>query len=254
MKFNDAWGWDVDNSGIFSVMEDAITEAPEWLTDTDILDMLYHEEHSAEKLAAPIVDRKALSNTDNRLTSVQRISLVKMLYLKYGKTWDRLWRLYNIEYDPIENYSMTEKETPNITKTHKGDITRGVSEDFKTTETIGTDTDMLVSTEDETDRATFGYNSSTPVPSGLDEITSSTRTSGEADKNKSTREVTQDGTTNEGHDFTDTETGTRQLERSGNIGVTTSQQMAESEIALWKWNFYDSIMRDIDSMLTLSIY
>lgn len=46
-----------------------------------------------------------------------------------------------------------------------------------------------------------------------------------------------------------------ELTRSGNIGVTTSQQMIESERALWVWNFfYDTVFPDIDKMLTLSVY
>lgn len=44
----------------------------------------------------------------------------------------------------------------------------------------------------------------------------------------------------------------RQLTRSGNIGVTTSQQMIESEIELRKWNFYQSMMNDIDAVMCLA--
>jgi hypothetical protein len=46
----------------------------------------------------------------------------------------------------------------------------------------------------------------------------------------------------------------RELTRSGNIGVTTSQQMAQSEIELRKWLYYESVFNDIDNVLTLSIY
>ena len=46
----------------------------------------------------------------------------------------------------------------------------------------------------------------------------------------------------------------RVLTRKGNIGVTTTQQMMQSEIELWKWNFYRSVFKDIDSVLTLKIY
>lgn len=46
----------------------------------------------------------------------------------------------------------------------------------------------------------------------------------------------------------------RVLTRKGNIGVTTTQQMAQSEIDLWRWNFFRSVFTDIDSVLTLKIY
>ena len=45
------------------------------------------------------------------------------------------------------------------------------------------------------------------------------------------------------------------LKRTGNIGVTTSQQMIESEIELWKWNYFtDIVFPDIAKALTISLY
>lgn len=46
----------------------------------------------------------------------------------------------------------------------------------------------------------------------------------------------------------------RELTRSGNIGVTTSQQMLESELQLRKYNFYEELFKDVNSVVTLSIY
>ena len=44
-------------------------------------------------------------------------------------------------------------------------------------------------------------------------------------------------------------------EKHGNIGVTTSQQMLESEIELRnKWNFYEIMFNDIDSLITTNLY
>ena len=51
-----------------------------------------------------------------------------------------------------------------------------------------------------------------------------------------------------------THTGTETLTRSGNIGVTTSQQMLESEFKVRQYDFYKMIYNDIDSVLCLSIY
>ena len=54
---------------------------------------------------------------------------------------------------------------------------------------------------------------------------------------------------------TDTETGTRGLTRHGNIGVTTSQQMLQSEIDLRSnYHFINQIMNDVDSILCLLVY
>lgn len=61
-------------------------------------------------------------------------------------------------------------------------------------------------------------------------------------------ETTQSGT------FEDEMTYDTELRRSGNIGVTTSQQMAESEIKLWQWLFFEEVFKDIDNIFTLSTY
>lgn len=46
----------------------------------------------------------------------------------------------------------------------------------------------------------------------------------------------------------------RTLSRSGNIGVTTNQQMAQSEIALWQWNFFYDVFADVRRELTIGAY
>lgn len=63
------------------------------------------------------------------------------------------------------------------------------------------------------------------------------------------------GTQKDEQTGSDTATRNYRLTRSGNIGVTTSQQMIESERALWLWNFfYKIVFPDVDRVLTLNIY
>ena len=79
----------------------------------------------------------------------------------------------------------------------------------------------------------YGFNSSTPVPSTKSETSGNKLENEESESN----------------------TGTRDLERHGNIGVTTSQQMLQSELDLRDaYSFYNDIMRDVDTMLCLLVY
>ena len=79
----------------------------------------------------------------------------------------------------------------------------------------------------------YGFNSSNSVPS------SQTTTDGASLNNEETNK----------------ETGTRGLTRHGNIGVTTSQQMLQSEIDLRsKFNFTNHLFDDVDTMLCLLVY
>jgi hypothetical protein len=75
---------------------------------------------------------------------------------------------------------------------------------------------------------TYGFNSDASVPTG--ESSTETTSEGNADDNN------------------------RELTRSGNIGVTTSQQMLQSELDLRKWNFANMLYDDVDSICCLCIY
>lgn len=87
-------------------------------------------------------------------------------------------------------------------------------------------TDVSVDTTD--DRNNFGFNTTSEdgVPVSKGNINQTT--TGDFEKNH------------------------RKLTRSGNIGVTTSQQMIESEIELRRYNIINQIYDDMDTILTLS--
>lgn len=72
-------------------------------------------------------------------------------------------------------------------------------------------------------------------------------------------DLTASKTTTRTDNLTQSENGgdseNRTLTRSGNIGVTTSQQMIESERQLYLWNFFHNIVfPDLDKLLTLEVY
>lgn len=46
----------------------------------------------------------------------------------------------------------------------------------------------------------------------------------------------------------------RTLTRKGNIGVTTSQQMIQSERDLWMWKFYEQLFADVDTVLVTAVF
>lgn len=145
------------------------------------------------------------------------IKLSKIIENRYKEKWIRIYNAMVEEYKPLENYSMLEVETPDL-------------EDHRVTKL---DQDLI----NESDLNDYGFNSNDPVPisHNVNKIT------GSGDKNKT--------------DETINRTGTRTLTRSGNIGVTTSQQMLESEIKLRAlYNMIEIIFNDVDKVLCLSIY
>lgn len=196
-------------------------------TDADLvknLNMAYHGSHSGDKNISPIV-HKFLTSEDTET----REKLAGIIYTMFGDKWSKLWDAFNTEYNPIENYSMTEHEERDDVNTREGSDTLTMT---------GTDTDVLTgSTENEVS----AFNSS-----DYSDNTQNTQNS----TNTETRNMT-DTTT---YGTTDTLDGERTLTRSGNIGTLTTQNMLQSEIELRKWLYFNSVFNDIDTILTLSIY
>lgn len=165
----------------------------------------------------------AVNNTKSVLQASTYISL-------YGKShkyeYDKLVDTLSLEYNPIENYSMTEKgkdtRTPDITQTNKG----------KNTNTVGLDTSIT------TGKTTFDKST---------DFINDTKTT-----NTGTNTDTQDintTVTTAGNEITEHE-----ITRSGNIGVTTSQQMIESERKLAMFSVVDLFVKAIADIILIGVY
>ena len=77
---------------------------PDWIDDPETLDTLYVL-RSGEKLV-PTAMRGVLNRTRRWLAAAPVIAKL------YGVKWAKLYKLTELEYNPIENYSMTEEENP----------------------------------------------------------------------------------------------------------------------------------------------
>lgn len=191
--------------GIFVKLGELFPEKYPWADE--YVDIAYFA-RSGGKTVAPIVEQIVEHNLPASYGSPIE-TLCRIIDKKYGVSWKHLYDILSAEYNPIENYSMVENETPDITRQ------------------IDTQTDA----EGDSKASGYGFNSEAPVPNAESDATSSQTASS-----------------------TERETGNRRLTRSGNIGVTTSQQMIESEIELWKWAYLDTIFAQLDSLITCPLY
>ena len=144
--------------------------------------------------------------------------LSSIIILKFKEKWNRIHlALIESTYNPIENYDSHETETPNITNNR----------------TTKSNVDLTRTTDGDVS----GFNDEDYSP-----------------YNKSTEHTTGDGDNNVTSDI-NIESGSRQIERHGNIGVTTNQQMITQEIEMRdKFNLFEIMMNDVDSILALPIY
>lgn len=166
-------------------------------------------------------------NTTSNTNMVKQASDYIALYGKSHKyEYDKLVDTLSLEYNPIENYSMTEKgtdtRTPNITQTNKG----------VNTNTVGVDTSIT------TGKTTFDKSDS------FINDTKTTNTGTNTDTQDINTTVTTTGNEKTVHEFT----------RSGNIGVTTSQQMIESERQLAMFSVVDLFVKAIADIILIGVY
>ena len=158
-------------------------------------------------------------------------------FLAYLESWWRLrisdfnkvWNTFTDNYDPLSNYDMTEKEG---SAKKRANIENAQVNTGGLSNTVGqrTSTNYSATNEDYSDPTKFdSKNIQASYTDGTTDTRTFTTTNKYKDENKS---VTVGDDT-----LTGSETDERVLTRKGNIGVTTSQQMAESEIELRRNSF-----------------
>lgn len=255
------------SSGIFHYL-DSLDVPWKSLNIADSLDLDYYGNRSGEKLISPLIEKllssETLSNTDMQ-------ALANVIFVKHGKNWDELWKTLNYEYNPIENYNMEEKHTGTDTHTYEPDnyketITHTYEpDDYKETvtqkptnwqtETTGLKADNA--SESQTQYYGFGSTDAVPVQDVTTDVKNKqTVTNSGTFATETTREgkeTNTDETTREGTETNTTEYDTT-LTRTGNIGTLTTQQMVQQQRDLWYFKIFDVVFKDVDNILTLSIY
>ena len=166
------------------------------------------------------------------------VEIVKNIITLHYYELNGIYKTTLLNYNPIENYSMTEEENTN-TGSKTDTNTNNYGEQINNT----TYTNKPREDIENTTEKVAPYDTQEFVNKNNNETT---RNYGESTGNTQ-------GTT---HAYTDIHTmdygaqeNKRNLTRSGNIGVTTSQQMIESEREVVKLNFFDYLLQIIISDL-----
>ena len=206
---------------------------------------------------------------------------------EYGKTVQRTDNLTHAKTGTeTETDNLTEQRTDNLSAQRTDNLSKSV--DRSVTETHNTTDTETPNLTNNTNNKIFGFNSSVGVDSDSQEMVSTgtttntktgtvgtetdeteTNTGTQTTLNTGTQTNNKTGTVEMSHNVTDRDTGTQDtvsggtdtdtrnylLRRSGNIGVTTSQQMIQAERDLWMWDFFHSVVfPDVDRVLTIPIY
>ena len=244
MTFVELFNPTIEGEGFFTSMKNGVNleefppyfEGKEFLLDNGIAAYAYGREMGGfyDAIKDFVLD-------DNDL----RASITYETLINFREAWDSIYAALTANYNPINNYSMT--ESGEDTRTNTG--TQSTSGTRSGTETETPNLTTTATGENNSSGGLYGFNSAESVPSDTTQGT-----------NKNTN--TQTGTVNTNTSDTTASTRTDDLteksihtfERSGNIGVTTSQQMIESELELRKKQFYSIVYKDIVNHLCLSVY
>lgn len=156
----------------------------------------------------------------------------------------------NLDQSSNMGYVSGFNSTSLLNNNRETDRTDGNAQKSSSSNNATTETDRENTTNEATENLhKTGENSGTETKSETGtESTESTKTT------RDTVTEARTGTEETSGSSNGTTSNQRQLTRSGNIGVTTSAQMIEQEIELWKWNFFSRVMSDIDKTLASGVY
>lgn len=159
---------------------------------------------------------------------------------KHYRTFEKWVKALNIEYDPLYNYDRTEE----FTDIHQGTYSKegsGSSSGDSSQNNNSTRTDNLAHSSNSTNtHSEKAYNDMSEVEIQKDVINESGSNTGTVtDAGSMSDHYSNMG--NNSENGSDGYTNKHNARLYGNIGVTTSQQMLQSELDIARWNMYEHI-------------
>lgn len=192
----------------------------------------------------------------NDLTPITEASsqttVLTFLFSRFNYKWQKLLdNVYAQTYNPIENYDR--QEDTSLSYEGSENVTRNVDSDRKTKGTTADTRNDTSSANSSSQKNVFAFDSSEASPSDSDSGRTTATGTGSSNSTVDNSDV-EKRTETEGHSFTDRKNVTASRIH-GNVGVTTSQQMLESEVALRnKYDFFNTVYEDIANAVLKPIY
>lgn len=208
---------------------------------SDELCVGYYFGHSGSKTLSPLYMRlKELEKEHPNADDIDEIvgNIIRERFLsKWSKVYDLL---ITKEYDALNNIDITETKTGNNT-----DVTT-YDTNIEDTGEVGTH-EVKTTNEENTDDV-YGFNSTSPVPDSYSTGSLSETVVGDKDKNTNHNIQAKTGTESKAFGIDESTT-----KRGRWYGDPTEAVRKEIEMRI-KFNFFEIVYRDIDSVLTCPLY
>ena len=198
------------------------------------------------------VDDTIINSVFKQFAGDNKYDYLAYMLIRYQYKWKKLIdNVYAQIYNPIENYDR--QEDTSLTYEGSENVTRNVDSDRKIKGTTADTRNDTSSANSSSQKNVFAFDSAEASPSDSDSGTTTATGTGSSNSTVDNSD-TEKRTETEGHSFTDRKNVTASRIH-GNVGVTTSQQMLESEVALRnKYDFFNTVYEDIVNTLLKPIY
>lgn len=240
----------IENNGIFQLLDKYATESEDKILQDifsqrgTILDSDYIYYYGYSKRITnnvlrrtEVIQKSYPDKTYNESKAfLLEFEILPLLLNRFSANWKKKYVAITSDYNPINDYN--EKET------YKFDST--ITDTPNTSTKVSTNTDTTQTTNVTQNANTFAFDSDTQTPTNANSGEQSITNQGNANNNYTETNISGNNT-----NVNDSSSTT---ERSGKHGSNDYSTMIEKELNLRKYNFYEDIYKDIDSIFTLCIY
>lgn len=247
----------LNKEGIFSYLYRA-GKLPSTITQDEAvqIDINYYLTHSSSKLVSQVYFSLQESFLENVITNVNE-TLAQIIGSKFYDKWSRIYKAFTANYEILEDNKYIDTSINEYSKDSEHKESVNIINTNESTSTNKENSSVTTDTSNENNDNIYGFNSTKSAPSNSRNGKSTITVSG--DKNENFTEL-QDNTTQTTTGSLDdnkklnleTYSETNNVEHKGNS--RPYQELLESELEFRKNVFYDIIMNDVDSILTLNIY
>ena len=176
---------------------------------------------------------------------------------KHYRTFEKWINALNIDYNPLENYDRMEEWSDAGSRTNTGTVSD--SGERKNTGKQSTETtvnDNFTESGNSTSSDEISAYNSNSFQNDKKNTTNSSNSSETNTTTNSTRtdNLTESNSNTRTDNLSEKTNSDRKGRAHGNIGVTTSQQMLQSELDIAKWNIYEQITDLFLSEFCIMVY
>lgn len=209
----------------------------------------WYEKFDPEDIERLYSSRSGNKNLSSLVSQLDGRIEARLILAMFGEKWKKLLNTFELEYNPLDAYIVSESGEKNRTDARTSSTTYGKTRNESTT--ASTDSTEVTTENSDGFTGIYGFNSDNPVNSDTSEDNSESNFRNETDSTGS-RSVTDGGSDSKTGNGTEDETYS--YKKTGNIGYSSPQELIQGEFDIWKIPYFTIVFQDIDSYIMVSVW